>query len=150
MQRIRSLWATRSVAAVAVAATLAALTGCQDSTKSTVSGKVTYKGAPVTGGIITLKPKTATGAAPGIPIKADGTFIGTDIPPGDYDVAVSTDNVAAAPPPGGTGSSPTPAGASGGGTKVDIPAKFKDPTTSKITWTVKSGKQDLSIDLDKY
>ncbi len=148
MQRIRSLWATRSVAAVAVAAALAALAGCQDSTKSTVSGKVTYKGAPVTGGMITLKPKTASGAAPSFQIKPDGTFIGTDIPPGDYDVAVTTDTVPTGPPAGGTGS-PVPTGAEFG-KKVNIPANFKDPTTSKITWTVKSGKQDLSIDLDKY
>ena len=149
MQRIRIVCMARSVAAVGLAAALAALTGCQDSNKSTVTGKVTYKGAPVTGGQITLTPKTANGAAPAIPIKPDGTFSVSDIPPGDYGVAVSTDGVPDAAPAGGTSRSPVPEGAAQG-TKVVIPDKFKNAQSSGITWTVKGGKQDLPIDLDKY
>ena len=146
MQGIQIVWRARSAAAVVAALIVAVLLGCSGSTKTAVSGTVSYKNAPVTGGSITLTPRAAGASTYSIFIKADGTFLTNEIPPGQYQVAVSTDNVAAAVAPPGVKDYPLPGG---GDTpkKVTIPDNFKSAATSGITWNVQSGSQTLPIDL---
>jgi len=158
LQRIGRL---RVPAVLAASLALTALAGCGDSSKATVSGKVTYKGAPVTGGTLTLHP--ASGADFPIVIKADGSFYVTDAPIGQMAVAIETDSVPSntmppgmtppkdTPVPGQTASLPKdmpppkdyspakPSDTSAGLKKVAIPSKYKDPTTSGLTWDIKGG-----------
>jgi hypothetical protein len=146
MKTICSAKAARCLLVACACAAAAVFAGCGDtSNKSSISGKVTYQGAPVTGGMI-----TATGGkdlSMTIVINPDGTFMSQDVPPGSYKIAVSTDSVApASAMPGGGKDYPAPGGASAA-KKVMIPDKFKNPETSGITWTVKSGSQTLPIDL---
>jgi hypothetical protein len=149
MHGIRSFHTAKRAVLVAGVVLFVGLAGCGDSTKSSISGKVTYKSAAVTGGTITLVPASMGGNSFVIDIGADGAFSTGDVAPGQYKVSVSTDNVAApVAPPAGAKDYPMP----GTGTqakKVVIPDKFKNADTSGITWTVKSGKQVIPIDLDK-
>ena len=145
MKSVFTAGTARFLAAASACVALATLLGCGgDATKSSVSGKVTYKGAPVTGGSISVVGGKDLNI--GISINADGTFMSKDVPPGEYKVAVSTDNVVAiVAPPSGKDYPVPEAGASP--TKVVIPDKFKNAETSGITWSVKSGSQNLPIDL---
>src|ERR1700726_612064 len=99
MHGIRAVGGARSAVAVAAALIVACLVGCGDSTKSAITGKVTYKSAPVTGGTIAVTPASAASSPFIVAINPDGTFLTNDIPPGKYQVAVSTDNVAPAAAP---------------------------------------------------
>lgn len=151
MQAVRFL---RITAVMAACGALTACAGCGDPTKASASGKVTYKGQALTGGQLNLTP-SAGGAPVPIFIKADGTFLGTDVPVGQYQVSVDTSG-AAGPTSYSTGGVTAPAGAAkanqpqptGPGTKqVDIPAKYKDPKSSGLSWEIKAGKNDKNFEL---
>jgi len=136
--------------------------GCGPSggTPGKVYGKVTYKGAPVTGGGISFV--TKEGAQYGGAIEPDGTYSAADLPTGDLTVAISTETLnpdkpsltygppgqAAQPNAGTTGA---PAGAAGAhvkqGTYVKIPAKYGDAKTSCLTITVTTGSVKKDFDL---
>ena len=104
MKAVRSPLLVRSLSLTWVCLALAVLPGCGDNSKGRVTGKVTYKGAPVTGGMIALTPSSGSGSAFTIPIQADGSFNAKDVPLGQMGVAISTDGVPEAggpkPPPG--------------------------------------------------
>lgn len=102
-----------------------------------VSGTVTYKGAPLKGGSITLV-SNESGPSFSTTLREDGTFSLTQVRGGDYKVCVDTEslkpaNVGAGPgsmtgPPGGITSSlgkgkggPMP----GGGGAADLQKKFE-------------------------
>src|ERR1700720_3799155 len=57
---------------------------------SSVSGKITYKGAPVTAGNGIFYPKE--GGAITMAIGPDGTYSGTDLPLGEGDVTIETES----------------------------------------------------------
>ena len=147
--------AARFVAALTVFLCLTALTGCGDSSKAAVSGKVTYKGAPVTGGTLTLYPTSGTPFP--VNINANGTFNASDAPIGQMGVSISTDNVVSfqgyqmppgVQPPKDVNSPAQPnIDTSNAPKKVEIPAKYKDPKTSGLTWDVKGGKQSKDFEL---
>jgi hypothetical protein len=72
----RSLW---TVALFALALPIA-LTGCSGDNLAPVSGKVTFKGAPVKGGTLVFSPM-GEGRPASAEIKADGTYaLGTNYP----------------------------------------------------------------------
>jgi len=131
----------RSLAAAAACLALAALAGCGgDSSKATISGKVAYNNAPVTGGTLTLYP--ASGAPYPINIKADGTFNVSDVPVGEMEVGIDTGAVPVAPPAGSAAGQGLPP-------HVDIPKKYKDPKTSGLTWDVKGGEEYQGVRPDR-
>jgi len=120
----------RSLASAAVCLALAVLVGCGGggSTKATIRGKVAYKGAPVTGGTLTLY--SASGSPYPLSIKPDGTFSVSDVPVGDMRVGIDTWNEPVA--------KVSPGGYSGGGggqglpPHMDIPLKYRDPRFSGL------------------
>lgn len=136
------------------------LAGCTKGNKNAnahVVGKVTYKGAPVTGGNMLFHAEGA-GNTP-VLLKPDGTFEGTDLPVGDVTVTIETDIMKTAgggakqPTYGGGahqgGGSPMPQGATQGqgGTYVEIPKKYNRKDTSPLKRNLKSGKQTWDMDL---
>ncbi len=131
----------RSLASAAACLALTALVGCGPgggggSGKATISGKVTYQGAPVTGGTLTLYDDK--GSPYPVGIKADGTFNVSDVPIGQMGVGIDT------------GSAAPPASSAGGGQAaphVDIPPQYKNPQSSGLTWDIKAGKNTKNFDL---
>lgn len=141
---------------------VAGLSGCGGKKKAKVSGKVTYKGNPVTGGTLTLYPSAEKQAPIPIQIQANGQFITTDVPPGSYKVAISTESVkltappslprgAQMKPPAGV-KIPEGAGQYGQDTSgmkyVQIPPKYAKPETSGLTWDIKGGSQEKDFPLE--
>jgi hypothetical protein len=126
---------------------------------ASVSGKVTYKGEPVTGGTITFHPKTE-GPSPTTTINADGTYTITDSPAGDFTVTVETESInpskkapqypGAGKAGGATTSSPMPGSppTAAAGKYVKIPQKYADPKTSTLTAKLGAGKQTVNFTLE--
>jgi hypothetical protein len=140
---------------------LALVAGCTGGGKGTVSGSVKYKGQPVTGGTMHLTP-SGGGTAVVITIKPDGTFVSTDIPKGNYKVAIETESLnpknpnhtkqpgynmpqGAKPPPG----APEPPKFDMGDQPkyVQIPPKYATANSSGLTWDITGGKQTKEFDL---
>jgi hypothetical protein len=128
--------------------------GCEKNPNapSTVSGKVTYKGAPVPGGDITFTPEKQ-GPPYSRPLGPDGSFSLTDVPAGKYDVTIETESInpdhkqpAYRKPGGGAAAGgppigPIPAGANVPTAKyVKIPAKYANVKTSGLTATIGDNK----------
>jgi len=121
---------------------------------ATVSGKVTYKGAPVTAGTVDFHPAGSKGTISG-PIKSDGMYTARDLPTGEMVVTVNTEmanpNRKTPSYGGGKGKSPiaAPPGPppTGGGEYVKIPAKYANPKTSGLTVTLNAGQNTKDIDL---
>ncbi|HEX5273377.1 MAG TPA: hypothetical protein VFW33_22930 [Gemmataceae bacterium] len=142
--------ALRLTALAAALLAAGALGGCSGSgTKtSVVSGKVTYKGAPVTGGELKFYPE---GGEPVLgTINADGTFNTMGVPPGHVTVTVDTEPLKG---PKGAGGDYTKMARGREGFKppetgghtpvyVQIPHKYKDPKTSGLSVDVKQGKTE--------
>jgi hypothetical protein len=144
--------------------------GCGPTKKEiVVTGKVTYKGEPVTGGVIRLYSSDAGPAEKGdnafpIQIKPDGTYAASNVPTGPMKVAIETDSVkrnsgpardpstglpAGVKPPPGYEPPKQPAAAADRGAQpkyVQIPAKYAQPATSGLTWDVK-GSETKNFDL---
>ncbi len=125
-------------------ASLIAALGCSGKSTpetSTVQGKVTYQGNPVTQGVILLTPEGSGQAATG-EIQTDGSFQLTTFKkndgarPGKYRVAVQP-----FPATGGIPGMEFPEG------KPPIPAKYLDANTSGLTAEIKSGKNTLDFAL---
>jgi outer membrane biosynthesis protein TonB len=113
---------------------------------ASVSGQVTYKGKPVTGGVIVfVAGKTSVAGT----IAPDGTYNVEKLMPGDYKVAVDTEALKL--PAGGAGGKAPPAGAPApkppAGTYVAIPAKYRSADTSALALKVEAGKQTFDIEL---
>lgn len=150
--------------------------GCDSSVNPCkLSGKVTYKDQPVSGGTITLV--LADGNTFPINILADGSYVFPNLPEGSGTVIIETESInpekkqeyrgAAGGGPasmyggksgaGGAGGkykgqapagSPVPEGAKGNSPiYVKIPAKYSDKTKSGLAVTLKKGdnKQDFAL-----
>jgi hypothetical protein len=145
--------------ALALPLCLVVVFGCGDrknpNAASTVSGKVTYKDAPVSGGNITFKPEKE-GPVYFRPLAADGTYSLTDVPAGNYVVTIETESInpsrkkptygragVGAPP-----AEPIPASAvTSAGTYVKIPAKYADVKTSGLKATLGGDKKGQDFPL---
>lgn len=135
------------------------LAGCSGGSKTAVvSGKVNYKGQPVTGGNLILQPSDGSGSQYLIPIKPDGTFSGSDVPIGSKQVAIDTE------PAKSAGAHPYDMSKAAGAKKPDnakspevdagnqpkyvaIPKKYNDPKTSGLTWDIIKGKNEKTFEL---
>jgi len=140
----------RSCFCLAAALSLVAAAGCggKPDAPASISGKVTYNNAPLTGGTITFQPKE--GVPFGRPIEADGTYTMSDITPGDYSVVIETESINPAKPKktysgagqvASTGGSSPPTGPSQATppTYVKIDTKYGDAKSSGLTVTVTAG-----------
>jgi hypothetical protein len=148
MNMVRVARKLRSLTAVGACFALTALLGCGggNGTKASLTGKVTYNSAPVTGGTISLIP--TSGASSGVPfpvtIKPDGTFDVGDAPMGPMKVTIETDSVSSAAPsfpmPKGANVPDPPKETGPVAKKVVIPPKYAKPETSGLTWDTKTEK----------
>lgn len=141
---------------IGIVAMFSVLGGCgpgsNPNAPATISGKVTYKGAPVSGGTLYFH---AEGIVYPTSIDNDGTYLGRDFPVGDMVVTVDTETVNPArkgtsydpqaakmeeykPPEGVTVTTAT---------YVKIPAKYADKTKSGLKVTITPGKQVKDIEL---
>ena len=138
--------------------------GCKtSSTPSSVSGKVTYNGKRVTGGIISFIPVDGNDRY-FTDIKEDGTYLLKEAPKGDMVVVVETESINPDPPGrpkmelAGSkdsisspkqqnemmrkmGRVPADAGTPEG-KYVQIPLTYNEKSTSKLKTTLKSGKNE--------
>jgi hypothetical protein len=129
--------ASRCCALFAVACLLA---GCGDGqATTTVQGKLTFKGKPITYGLINFKP-TSGGKLLGGGIQPDGTYQ-YELPPGDYQVRIESG--APATVEGEAATAPaTPSG-------PQVPSKFANYATSGLTATVTAdGEQTIDFSLE--
>jgi hypothetical protein len=136
--------------------------GCDktnSSTPASVSGKVTYKGEPVSGGVLMFNPKPGTaGVVSSTILNPDGTYSVAQAPSGEFTVTVDTEflnpdkKTQAYPGSGGKAmpsSTPPPSKAPPGaeGKYVKIPKKYSDAKTSTLTAKLTSGKQTVNFEL---
>jgi hypothetical protein len=149
-------------------AMLLLLAGC--SSPGSISGKITYKGQPLKSGTVTFVPDQGGGYTSDV---RDGQYKIEKIPPGPAKIAVIPTSTTAPmeylmkmrPPKevmekavpgksieGQTESTPDKSMEKKpkSGPKIETPfpvGKFKDPNTSGLTYTVKSGPQVYDIEL---
>jgi hypothetical protein len=135
--------------AAAMIALAGCLSGCGHSGKKVwpVSGKVTYRRNPVTAGAIRFRKLGVDMIAN---LRPDGSYEivmaeGRGLPEGDYQVAIIPRNAApGSPPPIGPITAPLPKPVC-----RDIPEKYRDPSTSKLTLTVKPGINPFDVDMQE-
>jgi hypothetical protein len=117
-----------------------ALAGCGESLSS-VTGKVTYKGQPVTEGTIIFSPIGAGGTNPGSPasanVKADGTY---EMQTGTRNGAVIGKSTVSYTAPGGKASTDPK--------KQGEPSPYAGLDAMQTEVEVKSGKNVIDIQLD--
>jgi hypothetical protein len=108
---------------------LACLAGCSCSGDRlrVVRGTVSVDGAPLPYGVVQFH--GPAGRLVAAALQSDGTFTATDLPPGEVRVAVVEDIMT------------TPKGKK----RVQIPARYKDPQTSGLSYTVTRATRDLEI-----
>ena len=126
----------------ALAAATALASGCGDQgvKKVTVNGTVTYKGQPVRSGIVHfIGPEGAYTAAV---LQSDGTFIMTDVVPGEVKVGVMES-------PQGTSDSSSGKDAPSRPTKeaASLPDKYRAAETSGLTYQITPDTTELKIEL---
>jgi len=122
---------------------------------ASVTGNVTYDGKPLGSGVVAFVFKNSAGleVRETGQIQPDGSYSISRLSPGQVTIIVETIPPVDLPkerkqkdmpdlPPIGGGDAPK-------GTFVKIPDKYKDPATSGLTYTVKSGKQKYNIELPK-
>ena len=115
---------------MAIGMALLAVMGCGSSTAS-VSGTVTLEGTPLTGGSVIFYGKNGTIISAAI--GADGSYYVPHAPMGAVSAAVVNFPKR------------TPGAAAN---LVAIPAKYYDPTTAGLHYTVTSGRQTIHIRLE--
>jgi hypothetical protein len=114
------------------------LCGCSDSSDAvTVTGAVTFRGAPLGEGDILFFPPT--GHPIGAIVDAQGQY-SIDLPPGEYRIIVGKSYSF---PPGWKEGDPPPVA------KNPLPAKYTEPTTTVLTATVtESQAEPINFALD--
>ena len=135
--------------------------GC--SGKGNLSGKVTYRGQPLKGGLVSFLPEEAGKEVKTSAIHEDGSYSVTGVPAGPVRITVDTKPALPGPTPeqmARRGSRAAAAAAAfaqdpnaesktggGKGHYVRIPEKYANPDQSGLTYRVKSGSQPFDIDL---
>jgi hypothetical protein len=140
-----------------------ALSGCGPGTGG-LYGKVTYNDKAVTGGKLLLRPKASANSPSGDisgTINPDGTFTVVGVPPGEYLVGIDTESLnvdpddpankpyrGMTPPPDKSAEAPKPPPSQvTPGTYMRLPANYRNPSQSGITWNTKTegGKKDIPL-----
>lgn len=136
---VRRSSAAARCAAVCLFVSVVGLIGCDppETPKGTVSGTVTYKGKPITGGEVELYSEAA-GVGANVPIDENGRFA-LNIP-----IATATYQVCINPPHAHPGEEVPPARMRG---FRETPAKARDLKTSGLTVTLNKGVNDVTIEL---
>jgi hypothetical protein len=118
---------------------IVALLGCSDKglKKVTVKGTIAYKDQALSSGLLQLV--GAEGAYSAASIQADGTFIITDVVPGEVKVGVMEKPQSQS---SSSGEKTVPKTA-----PVALPEKFRDPQMSGVTYTITPETKELHIDL---
>lgn len=133
-------WAVALVAAVLVA-------GCARP-RASVSGKVTYKGKPVTSGNVVIVGQDGKASPPG-PIQPDGTYAIAGAPVGSVTAAVDNPPPAE-PPPNAPKNSNDPEVKQDkelAARYVATPDQYKDPKKSGLQHDLQSGSNTWNIEL---
>ena len=153
-----------------LAATLVGCGGGVANAPANISGKVTYKGAPVTGGVVGFFATGTEGGGYSATISPDGTYSTSNIPAGEIKVTVETEslnpNIKPTAYTGGASKGPAGTGAPGGGAPkkmgaspmpgnavkreavyVKIPGKYAKKDTTTLKATLKAGSNKVDLDL---
>jgi hypothetical protein len=144
--------------------TMFALVGCGGSgAQGKLTGKVLYKGKPVTGGSVIFRPSSAGENTVTAQILPDGSYTAT-VPAGVVKIAVdnrelqppeTTAKKEARPnlPKVGNLTSDTPDPRVNpqkpAGTYIKLPDKYHDVASSGLSYTVKSGAQTYNIEFEE-
>jgi hypothetical protein len=115
------------------------LAGCGGSNAGTVSGKVTYMGEAIPGGLVDFVPQTgpAKGTAFSGTIDTKGKYQVTGVPLGPATVLVRH--------PGGPPAKPRPGEKAA--PRKQYPTHYATPEGSDLKFTVAGGSQEYDIDL---
>jgi hypothetical protein len=127
---------TRTGRFVVMAAALLLVAGCGGT--GTLNGKVTFKGQPLPGGMVTVF--DAGNAGHSGQIQKDGSYSVSNIPAGSAKVTVGTS------PSRGNIRNPD-AVKEPWGPYVQIPRRYSDPEKSGFKLEVKSGTQEMQLDV---
>jgi hypothetical protein len=143
---------------------LFALVGCgSGGAQGKLTGKVLYKGKPVTGGSVIFRPSSASENTVTAPIDPNGNYTAM-VPAGVVKIAV--DNRELQPPEATAKKEPRPNLPKVGnvpsdtpdprvnpqkpaGTYIKLPDKYHDVASSGLSYTVKSGSQNYDINLEE-
>ncbi len=133
-----------------------------DSSSGMITGKITYKGSPVTGGMMYLEPKAAGEGRVPVSIDGTGTYKGSVSVGGSFIVTIETESIKGL---SGDGMATPKKGDLTKMPKMDvskmsqgnpgfippkyvkIPAKYASPKTSGLVLEVKAGNQPQNFDL---
>jgi hypothetical protein len=121
------------------AVVLVVVSGCSDRgvKKVTINGTVSYRGQPVPSGM--LRFVGAEGSYSAGVIQSDGTFIITDVVPGEVKIGVMQR-------PQSTGDSSGKGGNKPRKPPVMLPAKYLNPDTSGVKYTIASDSTTLNVE----
>jgi hypothetical protein len=171
---VRSVSWIRFLSILALVGLLSVVMGCSKPTGS-ITGKVTFKDAPVKGGSITFSSTEGLPQASGV-ILEDGTYSIPSITAGSYKVLINTEqynpnkggsgfdkgrkqqpgnpkanekeDIPGKTIPGGASSNPADMAAAKSGERyVKIPEKYNKAETTDLTYTVVSGAQTKDFEL---
>jgi len=118
---------------------LIVVVGCSGTNKITVKGTVSHKGQRLSSGLLQfIGPEGAYSASA---IQADGSYIMTDVVPGEVKVGVMST-------PQGSGSSSSNKNATDPvAAPVSLPEKYRHAETSGVKYTIAPDTKELQIDL---
>ena len=122
-----------------LAALLVTASGCGGNRKVTINGTVSYKGQPLSGGMLQFVGPNGTPSA--APIQPDGTFIMTDVAPGEVTVSITATPRSSGPGGGKAKAAPKV-------TPADLPEKYHDPERSGLKYTITPTTTQLEIKMD--
>jgi hypothetical protein len=131
-----SRFGTQTARCAVPAAALLLLSGCGG--PGTVTGKVTFKGGPLPGGLVTVV-DAVDNRYPG-QIQKDGTYMVANVPPGPAKIVVGTTAKMGSIMHPEDRKEPY-------GPYVQIPMRYAQPDKSGFALNVKTGKQEFMIDL---
>jgi hypothetical protein len=124
----------------------------------TITGKVSYKSTPLKGGRITFFGSDKKSSAKIADIAEDGTYKVEGVPVGTVKITVETEYLNQASKYAGKNKPPADAKTSGMNMPsaeelkrryTAIPLEYSNPDQSELSFTVKKGNQEHSIDLTK-
>jgi hypothetical protein len=126
---------------LSLVALVVSVSGCgTKDARVTIHGTVSYKGLPLSGGMLKLVGRDGTTTS-GASIQKDGTFIMTDVAVGEVNASI----LAAPGSPDHSGAKTT---TNSKITPAELPEKYQDPEKSGLKYTITVDTHDLDIKLD--